>query len=140
MKRKLKWTAAVLAVLLLGFSAALFLWPRDRITAESWKVIRVGMTEKEVEEILGAPAMVTNEFNAKNSQYYLAKGTIISFQLFEPTGDWPDDDPEKTRFWQGGAGFIEIGFSRQGLVVFKGFGAQPSNPNVVDRIRDWLGW
>jgi hypothetical protein len=36
MKRKLKWLAIVLAVSLLGFGTALLLWPRDRITAESW--------------------------------------------------------------------------------------------------------
>jgi hypothetical protein len=35
MKRKLKWLAIVLAVLLLGLGTAFFLWPRDRITAES---------------------------------------------------------------------------------------------------------
>jgi hypothetical protein len=55
MKRKLKWLAIVLAVLLLGFGTALLLWPRDRITAESWQKIRIGMTENEVAEILGGP-------------------------------------------------------------------------------------
>ena len=40
MKRKLKWLTIVLAVLLLGFGTALLLWPRDRITAESWQKIR----------------------------------------------------------------------------------------------------
>src|SRR5215467_4265812 len=55
MKRKLKWIAVVLVVLLVGMATALFLWPRDRITPESWEKIRIGMTEKEVEEILGQP-------------------------------------------------------------------------------------
>jgi len=62
MKRKLKWIAAVLAVLLLGFGTALLLWPRDRIGAESWQKIRIGMTESEVENILGSSA--TAEFLA----------------------------------------------------------------------------
>ena len=48
MKRKLKLLAIVLAVSLLGFGTALLLWPRDRITAESWQKIRIGMTEDEV--------------------------------------------------------------------------------------------
>ena len=65
MKRKLKWTATVLAVSLLGFGTALFLWPRDRITAESWEQIRVGMTEKEVVEILGQPSGMTLEGECK---------------------------------------------------------------------------
>src|SRR5262249_53120915 len=55
MKRKLKWLAIVLAVLLLGFGTALFLGPRDRITVESWQKIQIGMTEEEVAEILGGP-------------------------------------------------------------------------------------
>ncbi|HMF17746.1 MAG TPA: hypothetical protein VKE98_11100 [Gemmataceae bacterium] len=61
MKRKLKWLAIVLAVSLLGFRAALLLWPRDRITAESWHKIRIGMTEKEVAEMLGGPGMFWKE-------------------------------------------------------------------------------
>ena len=59
MKRKLKWTAVVLAVLLLGFGAAIFLWPRDRITAESWEKIQLGMTVEEVQDILGGPGLGT---------------------------------------------------------------------------------
>src|SRR6516164_4276027 len=57
MKRKLKWLAIVLAVSLLGLGTALLLWPRDRITVESWQKIQIGMTEKEVAEILGGAGM-----------------------------------------------------------------------------------
>ena len=65
MKRKRKWLAIVLAVSLLGFGTALLLRPRDRITAESWRKIRIGMTEDEVEEILGRPAMTYKEADAQ---------------------------------------------------------------------------
>ena len=61
MKRKLKWLAIVLAVSLLGFATALLLWPRDRITRAFWEKIRVGMTEKEVAEMLGGPGMFWKE-------------------------------------------------------------------------------
>jgi hypothetical protein len=64
MKRKLKWNAAMLGVLVVGFGVALFLWPRDKITVDSWKQIRIGMTEKEVEEILGGPGMSRDKYNA----------------------------------------------------------------------------
>jgi hypothetical protein len=47
MKQKLKWIAAVLAVLLVGMATALFLWPRDRIIPESWGQIEIGMTENQ---------------------------------------------------------------------------------------------
>ena len=62
MKRKLKWLAIFLAVSLLGFGTALLLWPRDRITAESWQKIQVGMTEDEVADILGGPGMTCEEY------------------------------------------------------------------------------
>ena len=65
MKRKPKWIAVVLVVLLLGFGTALFLWPRDRITPESWRQIEIGMTENQVEEILGGPGKNEAEAEAK---------------------------------------------------------------------------
>jgi hypothetical protein len=52
MKRKLKWLAIVLVVSLLGFGTALLLWPRDRITKESWDEIRLGMRLTDVEATL----------------------------------------------------------------------------------------
>ncbi|HMF18115.1 MAG TPA: hypothetical protein VKE98_12960, partial [Gemmataceae bacterium] len=65
MKRKLKWTAAVLAVLLLGFGTAIFLWPRDRITVETYKKLRIGITEGEVEGLLGGPGISEDVFMAQ---------------------------------------------------------------------------
>src|ERR1700730_3162439 len=62
MKRKLKWLGVGLAVLLLGVGTALLLLPRDRITPQSWKQIRLGMTEKEVEGILGGTGINDEEF------------------------------------------------------------------------------
>jgi hypothetical protein len=61
MKRKLKWIVVFILVLFVGLGAFLFLLPRDRITADSWKQIRIGMTEKEVEDILGGPGMSDEE-------------------------------------------------------------------------------
>src|SRR5262245_23145775 len=55
MKRKLKWIAVVLAVLLLGFGTALFLWPRDRITPSTYGRLTLGMTQKDVESLIGLP-------------------------------------------------------------------------------------
>jgi FAD/FMN-containing dehydrogenase len=137
MKRKLKWTAVVLAVVLLGFGAALFLWPRDRITAESWKKIQIGMTEKEVEGILGGPGM-----NEQTAQLRLA-------QLQEQLGKPPEigtpleegEVSERSKAWFGRRGIIEIYFDNNREVTWKFFTEiQPADPNVIDRLRDWLGW
>ena len=46
MKRQLKRIGVVLALLVLGGGVALFLLPRDRITADSWTQIRLGMSMK----------------------------------------------------------------------------------------------
>jgi hypothetical protein len=65
MKRKLKWMGVVLVLLSLDFGTALFLLPRDRITADSYKTIEIGMTEKEVESILGGPGKSESLPNVK---------------------------------------------------------------------------
>jgi hypothetical protein len=121
MKRKLKWTAVVLAVLLLGFGAAIFLWPRDRITAESWEKIRIGMTSEEVEKILGGPGI-----KAPFTSQRMKAGPQV---------------PPTIHFWLGRNGFIEIEFDNDGRVMDKYFHEiHDSESNIVDRLREWLGW
>src|SRR6516164_948028 len=110
MKRKLKWLAIVLAVSLLGFGMALLLWPRDRITAESWEKIEIGMTEKEVEEILGGPGTNNEEYVdhmvEKNSNRPLIAGNVLE-------GGWIFVDGE-TKFWISHRGFMEVRFNPRG--------------------------
>jgi hypothetical protein len=82
MKRKLKWPAIVLAVSLLGFGTTLLLWPRDRITAESWQKIRIGMTEGEVTEILGGRGMTEAEDLAEHNRLVLCQHWNLGFHFF----------------------------------------------------------
>ena len=127
MKRKLKWLAIVLAVSLLGFGTALLLWPRDRITVESWQKIRIGMTEDEVAEILGGPRMSWSEFEAR----YVA----LQKQIKMPGVAWrPDTD----KVWMGQRGILILRFD-EGRVIEKLL-YDIINPSLIDRIRDWLGW
>ena len=143
MKRKLKWLAIVLAVSLLGFGTALLLWPRDRITAESWKQIQIGMSEKEVEGILGGPGTDyvkwLKEYEAwlKTEQNEPLVPNGIRFD--ESNGvQW---NPEKHKLWFGRRGSIEIQFDDEGIVRGKIFeGLRPTDPSFFDRLRDWLGW
>jgi hypothetical protein len=121
MKRKLKRLAAVLIVLLLGFGTAVILWPRDRITAESLARIHIGMTEDDVEEILGGPG---------KRPPFETKQVVVKLGV-----------PETSRFWIGRFGFIEIEFDNDDRVKDKYFRAvQPSELTLIDRIRDWFGW
>ena len=143
MKRKLKWLAIVVAVSLLGFGTALFLWPRDRITVESWQKIRIGMTEDEVAEILGGPGMTDKEFRAENDRLgkelgqrpWQPEGLIME----EPKNKFVDFDRAKT--WMGRRGMIVIELDQDNNVCWKHFvRLRWINQGVLDRLRDWLGW
>ena len=114
MKRKLKWIAVLLIVLLAGMAAALFLWPRDQITLESWKKIRIGMTENQVEEILGVPGMGLDQLHH----------FLTSVVLSEPIGygtrleNWQIrlglDQQDTHRFWTSQRHCLQIGFDGSG--------------------------
>jgi hypothetical protein len=140
MKRKLKWLAIVLAVSLLGFGTALLLWPRDRITADSWHKIRIGMTEDEVAEILGGPGRNFQEANTEILQLEIEVGRPF---------EWEMEKPAKrglvviasARVWSGRRGIIVIELDQDNQVCWKAFQAlRWLNGNVFDRLRDWLGW
>jgi len=138
MKRKAKWMASVLA--LLSFATALFVLPRDYITPASWKKIRVGMTEKEVEDILHSRGQ---DFEKAEKQLFQLKTgrliyTDISFE--EPVGfTW--DDKLDNKVWLGQRGAIGIVFDKEGIVKSRMFqGYRFTESNLIDGLRDWLGW
>jgi len=145
MKRKLKWLAIVLAVSLLGFGTALYLWPRDRITAESWQKIRIGMTEKEVEVILGGPGASLAEHLTRwqAAEKRIGKKLWEHFddnELVEPKDFWKRFDEENGKYWLGRRGIVAIQFD-EGRVRRKQFqGLIAAEPTFIDRLRDWLGW
>ena len=143
MKRKLKWLAIVLAVSLLGFGTALLLWPRDRITAESWQKIRIGMTEEEVAEILGGPGRVWQEANAE----YWRLTDELGHPPWEFQGPLLEQSTDKivvadtVKVWTGRRGIIEIELDQGKHVFGKTFhGGRWVNGSILDRLRDWLGW
>ena len=143
MKRKLKWLAIVLAVSLLGFGTALFLWPRDRITAESWKLIQIGMTEKKVVEILERPGM---SFDEDWIEYVRLEKELgrPPCEIELPTLEQPEGKrfvEERTTIWTGRRGMIVIEFDQDNHVCWKHFqGYRWINGGILDRFRDWLGW
>ena len=162
MKRKLKWIAVVLVLLLLGFGAALFLLPRDPITLASWKQIRIGMTEEEVEDILGGPGISTKDFWDQNEalEKQMGKPPFIDAGvcLNEPErkaigtdaiiGSAGGEGPvskvrvavEGVRVWFGRRGYMLIQFDNEGHVESKLFQARrPADPTFLDHLRDWLG-
>jgi len=145
MKRKLKWLAIVLAVSLLGFGTALLLWPRDRITAESWQKIRIRMTEDEVAEILGGPGASWEEADAEYWRLADELGrpprVLEDPKLKEPeAGNLVRENRERVKIWIGRRGSIAIELDQDNHVCLKIFeGGRWNNPVVLDRLRDWLG-
>ena len=151
MKRKLKWLAIVFAVSLLGLGTALLLWPRDRITAESWQKIRIGMTEDEVAEILGGPGMTFNEFFAERQrleeEMFFAPTKVVHgprFEVEDPSLEEPEDKAvvgDRAKVWTGQRGIILIDLDQDNHVCWKRFhGGRWTNGGILDRLRDWLGW
>jgi len=144
MKRKLKWLAIVVAVSLLGFGTALLLWPRDRITAESWQKIRIGMTEEEVAEILGGPGMTRDEARAQFDRLEVELShppfEVEELILEEPNGGWESATSERIQIWTGRRGIIAIEFGQDNHVRLKCFQrVRWINDGFLDRLRDWLG-
>ena len=144
MKRKLKWLAIVLVVSLLGFGTALLLWPRDRITVESWEKIRIGMTEDEVVEILGGPGMTDKEDRMEYLRLEKELGrrpwAFADPTLVEPEGRGPLFW-DRIKIWTGRRGRIGIELDQDNHVRWKSFnGVRWINRGILDRLRDWLGW
>jgi hypothetical protein len=146
MKRKLKWLAIVVAVSLLAFGTALLLWPRDRITAESWKLIQIGMTEKKVVEILERPGM---SFDEDWIEYVRLEKELgrPPFELEDPSLEEMADkadfvlDWHSIKVWTGRRGSIAIELDEDNHVRWKEFrGVRWLNGGILDRMRDWLGW
>lgn len=126
MKRKLVKIGVIFAILLLGIGGARLLSPTDR---DSWDKIQIGMTEKEVEEILGGPGLTWLEV-MRNSHDFSPNGVhLVEADHNGNTGpDW---------HWLGRGGMISIAFDRHGQVRWKRFLGQS---NFFDRVRDRLRW
>jgi len=143
MKRKLKWLVLVLVILVVGLGTAFFLWPRDKITVDSYKMMRLGMTEKEVEVIVGGPGISREEYLNRMTtlEVNLGKFPFVydGSVLVEP--EWDGKGGTFTVYWLGERGLIAIQNDDESQVSRKYFQRwHPADPNLIDRLRDWLGW
>jgi hypothetical protein len=142
MKRKLARTTLVLTVLLLVAGGALFLWPKDRITKESWEKIRVGMRQKELETILGGPGISVEEWDAQHALRQKLRAPFIPTGVFLMEPDSIDHFVNTVgKVWTGRYGGIRIEFDERGHVSGKIFeGWRSSDPTFLNHVRDWLAW
>lgn len=125
----------ILAVLGAAFLTTLVVFwitaPRHPIGRDGCEAIQLGMTEREVEAILGGPAGDYTSGRplvvvpAKPGPFLTAaEGRLISY----------------VRFWKGDAGEVSVGFDRDGQVSCKRFDELTSAPeSLLAKLRRWLG-
>jgi len=129
-RKRLLLSFGFLAALLLAGYVTLRLTapPRHRITQENIEAIRVGMSEDEVEAILGVPA-----------------GNYCSFECFYSYPAFarqePTDLPGNKKEWVGEDNCIRVRFDDSGRVAAMRYGhvlGRVSEP-FLTKLRRWLG-
>jgi hypothetical protein len=126
-KRLLLMLGCVAAVLLAGYMTLRLTGPRHRITEENIKLIKKGMTEEEVEAILGSKA-----------------GSIPDGTLHAPNSLTVDSiDTRSSKHWVGKDVDVSVGFDADGRVtsVTQLFILDRSDrpETILDKLRRWLG-
>jgi len=104
------------------------------------------MTEDEVAEILGVSGLRWKEWSDQYDamEMQIGKPPFIGGTFLQaPRGHvriFPKAE-ESVRVWFGRDGLLLIEIDARGRVAFKQFqGVRSKELNVVDRLRDWLGW
>ena len=141
MKIKRKWLALFPVILLLGLGTAFWLWPRDRITLDSYYEIRIGMTLEDVEGILGCPGLDNKDWESARKRlisrvFRDKQGEFFILHEPEPLLEFDREDDQKT--WIGQEGVIAIRFDQKRKVDIKYFEKIYPAPSFLDHLRAWL--
>jgi len=151
-RKRLLLILGCLGLLLLAGYATLWLTaPRHRITEENIEAIKEGMTEKEVEAILGAQA---GDYSSKQTggQFAEIEVIIIPAPRAQPVGKtrsiftgFTGPDFVKSRgggkYWVGEETGVWVRFDEAGRVaeIWPGLSTPSGNESFLDKLRRWLG-
>jgi hypothetical protein len=122
-RRLLLWLAGVALIGLGVWIVAGALRPRHNISQAGFELIRAGMTEREVETILGGPA----------GDY--THGRVDPSECI-PSGEWLLDGKE----WVGNESIVTVAFDEEGKVLHAQIREVPHLPSLWQRLRNLLPW
>jgi hypothetical protein len=132
-KRLLLMLGCVASLLLAGFVTLGLTAPKHRITRENFDDIREGMTEKEVEAILGARAGVYSSL-CQTGVYPIGRcgDPVLGIDLGKSRGG---------KEWVTKAFSVYVLFDENGRVAktYGGDGLLNENGSFLDKFRRWLG-
>lgn len=122
-KRRLVWVVACLAL-----AVGLGIWFVTRphpVNETNFNRIRVGMTQAEVEAILGCPP------GDYATRPWMADAFEEDYQ-----------EPDRLETWASDWGYIRVRFDKSDRVSAKELRDQfpIPQPGLLDRLRAWLGW
>ena len=122
---------AVLVIALVAVVAAGY-WaiaPAQRLGRAGYERVQLGMTEAEVEDVLGAPP---------GSHLDLPEGQTVSYVHAGAESKGARDGP-KGLSWVSNTGHIGVTFGADGRVTGVAFTPlRRNNPTWLDRVREWL--
>jgi len=149
--RQYRSVAAVAVPLVIALVLALLPWlyrrPHPQITVENFRKIKHGMTQQEVESILGGPP--GDYASGVQVQYFCMSCEGSTGSLFEDAHGRKAIPPEQIQpffpngritIWRGTECAIGVEFDGNGTVFRMGIGLgwAPPEPPILERIRDWL--
>jgi hypothetical protein len=99
-----------------------------RVSRANYNRIRIGMTQPEVEAILGGPGREIGPLGWEDVHVVEDIQVILSAP-----------PPQSNRFWAIETRLIDVVFDGQGRVVAKYYQRHPEKVRGIQRLVDWLG-
>jgi hypothetical protein len=135
-KRLLLILGCLATVLLAGYGTLRLMAPQHRITKENIAAIKEGMTEAEVQALLGVPA---GDYSSKQTGGVFILGDRPWADSFFAGPDIVERDGGK--FWVGDETSVWVRFDDVGqvVVVWPGRFIANGNESFLTKLRRWLG-
>lgn len=133
MRKKLLLLLCVIVVAATGVLVAVWLRPEPVASQARCERVRLGMTQAEVEVLLGGPP---GEYQTGPVHYCL--DSIVRCKTVHRPGSWPGEQFYRQELWESDHGGLTVYFGEENEVV--GYEYMPSSDlALLDKFRRWLG-